>query len=323
MQSALLRGAAAAGLVASLFAIACGDSETASSPASAAPASSSTSPTPAEPPDSNGAIDSGAPPKGDSGADSATTTKAFDPADLPACLAWLRADRDVTGKDAAFTWKSACGNHVAKPIKDYDATKGTIEKVAADPDFGGNASVRFFANDRTQGGGTGLDLAGVSNDVPFATTTYYFVVRPESLVAEHDSTILAPSGAFGPGHYVSFGAGDNPYALIVAGSAPGKAFSFYDPNEGTAATVANKTHLITVMLEGTSGWTYYDGELDATTSGGSAFARMSGATIGAFHSGSEPFQGRIAEILIFGESHDGATHGKMRKYLRDRYKLTF
>src|SRR5690349_8625995 len=104
MQSTFLRGVMAIGLASSLFAFACDDSSSSSASGTPASAAEPTGPDGTDGTDdsSNGAKDAAATtPKRDGGVDSGPgTTKPFDPGDVAECLAWLRADRDVSGQDA-------------------------------------------------------------------------------------------------------------------------------------------------------------------------------------------------------------------------------
>lgn len=224
----------------------------------------------------------------------------FEPDDLSGLVCWLKADTlALTDGDAVASWTDDSGNSNT-PTQATAANKPTF----IDNALNGKAVIRFDGND-------GLVMPTEGN-FDLATPTIFLVARRTSGSAAMGKSTTGSSGADRRKMFIGIGSSSIAYTSGNDSAGINVTATTANWNMFGVATVSNSQH--SMYLNGTQ--TNSTVTLSDSTTNNAAFIIGSNFSVGT-----EPFNGDIAEIIIYNRPLAGSEVVGLQNYLTATYNL--
>lgn len=228
------------------------------------------------------------------------------PGDLPGLSLWLRADIGVTTNGSNVTgWSDQSPNgYILTP--DFETTDITL--VPSVPTLNSKPAILFQTS--AEGGDVGLYI-----NSPFEGKTVFIVYILTSVAGFEYSIIYENSGI---NNYTSYGGGNRKFG--------GYFNNFFDAD--TLSDLNTPYIRATVTEDGQDLKYYTNAGNDGNPTGGGFYPRTAivvgnGNARGAVEPEptNQPFQGYIAEIIVYNRVLAGAEISTVNNYLRNKYKI--
>lgn len=225
------------------------------------------------------------------------------PSDISGNVLWLKADSlTLNDGDSVTTWVDSSGNG-------NDATQtGALRPTYKTGIIGGKPVVRF------DGASQGMNVPSGSTELNITGDLTMFVVLKSSSAASQAVAVFGDSSA-----------GTTGFMLYLGNQFAGKA-SFLSSGNVTWLTQSSAVnngsgHMVSVVLSGTALTFYKDGSADGSGTSAAPVVYTGTRGIGFSDTGASPFNGDIAELIVFNAALSSGDRARVEAYLRGKYGL--